>query len=68
VFLFPKHPLYSRLAEVTRRFVVQPAARDLGMGYFGSSIRGGAALVAAAEFGQRIDVVSLARRTARSRG
>jgi len=32
------------------------------MGYFGSSIRGGAALVAAAEFGQRIDVVSRGKR------
>lgn len=45
------------LAEVTRWLVVQPAARDLGIGYFGSSIGGGAALVAAAEVGQRIDAV-----------
>jgi pimeloyl-ACP methyl ester carboxylesterase len=42
---------------VTRWLVVQPAARDLGIGYFGSSIGGGAALVAAAEVGQRIDAV-----------
>jgi putative phosphoribosyl transferase len=49
--------LASRLAEVTRWLVVQPAARDLGIGYFGSSIGGGAALVAAAEVGQRIDAV-----------
>ena len=42
--------LASRLAEVTRWLVVQPAARDLGIG-------GGAALVAAAEVGQRIDAV-----------
>ena len=49
--------LPSRLAEVTRWLVVQPAARDLGIGYFGSSIGGGAALMAAAEVGQRIDAV-----------
>ena len=42
---------------MTRWLVVQPAARDLGIGYFGSSIGGGAALVAAAEVGQRIDAV-----------
>ena len=42
--------LASRLAEVTRWLVVQSAARDLGIG-------GGAALVAAAEVGQRIDAV-----------
>jgi putative phosphoribosyl transferase len=49
--------LASRLAEVTRWLVVQLATRDLGIGYFGSSIGGGAALVAAAEVGQRIDAV-----------
>jgi len=49
--------LASRLAEVTRWLVAQPAARDLGIGYFGSSTGGGAALVAAAEVGQRIDAV-----------
>jgi putative phosphoribosyl transferase len=42
--------LASRLAEVTRWLVVQLATRDLGIG-------GGAALVAAAEVGQRIDAV-----------
>ena len=49
--------LASRLTEVTRWLVAQPAARDLGIGYFGSSTGGGAALVAAAEVGQRIDAV-----------
>jgi putative phosphoribosyl transferase len=49
--------LASRLVEVTRWLVTQPAARDLGIGYFGSSTGGGAALVAAAEVGQRIDAV-----------
>jgi dienelactone hydrolase len=49
--------LASRLAEVTRWLVAQPEARDLGIGYFGSSTGGGAALVAAVEIGQRIDAV-----------
>jgi putative phosphoribosyl transferase len=49
--------LARRLAEVTRWLVAQPAAHDLGIGYFGSSTGGGAALVAAAEIGQRIDAV-----------
>jgi putative phosphoribosyl transferase len=49
--------LASRLAEVTSWLVAQPAVRDLGIGYFGSSTGGGAALAAAAEFGQRIDAV-----------
>jgi pimeloyl-ACP methyl ester carboxylesterase len=42
---------------LARRLVEQPAARDLGIGYFGSSTGAGAALVAAAEVGQRIDAV-----------
>ena len=49
--------LASRLVEVTRWLVAQPAAGALGIGYFGSSTGGGAALVAAAEAGQRIDAV-----------
>jgi putative phosphoribosyl transferase len=49
--------LANRLAEVTRWLVVQLATRDLGIGYFGSSIGGGAAPVAVAEVGQRIDAV-----------
>jgi len=49
--------LASRLVEVTRWLGEQPAARDLGIGYFGSSTGAGAALVAAAEVGQRIDAV-----------
>jgi putative phosphoribosyl transferase len=34
---------------VTRWLLEQPTARQLGIGYFGSSTGGGAALVAAAE-------------------
>ena len=49
--------LARRLVEVTRWLVAQPAARDLSIGYFGSSTGGGAALVAAAEIGRRIDAV-----------
>jgi len=49
--------LASRLAELMRWLVAQPAALDLGIGYFGSSTGGGAALVAAAKVGQRIDAV-----------
>src|SRR6266446_2473625 len=49
--------LARRLVEVTRWLVAQPAARDLGIGYFGSSTGGGAALVAAAQIGRRIDAV-----------
>src|SRR4029077_9209821 len=49
--------LATRLVEVTRWLVAQPAAQDLGIGYFGSSTGGGAALVAAAELGKQIDAV-----------
>ena len=49
--------LASRLVAVTRWLGEQPAARGLGIGYFGSSTGAGAALVAAAEVGQRIDAV-----------
>ena len=49
--------LATRLVEVTRWLTAQPAARDLGIGYFGSSTGGGAALVAAAECGRRIGAV-----------
>ncbi|MGA9576460.1 MAG: alpha/beta hydrolase [Terrimicrobiaceae bacterium] len=49
--------LANRLADVTRWLVAQPAARELGIGYFGSSTGGGAALVAAAELGQCVDAV-----------
>jgi pimeloyl-ACP methyl ester carboxylesterase len=42
---------------VTSWLVAQPATRDLGIGYFGSSTGGGAALAAAAEVRQRIDAV-----------
>jgi putative phosphoribosyl transferase len=49
--------LAGRLVQVTRWLVAQPAPRNLGIGYFGSSTGGGAALVAAAEIGQRINAV-----------
>lgn len=49
--------LAGRLAEVTHWLVTKPEARDLGIGYFGSSTGGGAALVAAAEVGRRIGAV-----------
>lgn len=49
--------LADRLVEVTHWLVAQPAARELGIGYFGSSTGGGAALVAAAEVGPRIGAV-----------
>ncbi|HKM57693.1 MAG TPA: dienelactone hydrolase family protein [Chthoniobacterales bacterium] len=49
--------LARRLAEVTRWLVERRSACDLGIGYFGSSTGAGAALLAAAEFGQRIDAV-----------
>ena len=49
--------LASRLAEVTQWLVAQTEARDIGIGYFGSSTGAAAALVAAAEVGQRIEAV-----------
>ena len=60
--------LARRLVEVTRWLVERRSACDLGIGYFGSSTGAGAALLAAAEFGQRIRCRGIARRTARSRG
>ncbi len=49
--------LASRLVEVTQWLQSKPEFRDLGIGYFGSSTGGGAALVAAAEVGKRIGAV-----------
>jgi len=49
--------LASRLAEVTRWLVARPPARDICIGYFGSSTGAGAALVAATEVGQGIQAV-----------
>src|ERR1700757_4135242 len=49
--------LASRLVEGAQWLGEQPAVRGLGIGYFGSSTGAGAALVAAAEVGQRIDAV-----------
>jgi putative phosphoribosyl transferase len=49
--------LARRLAQATRWVTTQPETRQLGVGYFGSSTGGGAALVAAAELGKGIDAV-----------
>jgi putative phosphoribosyl transferase len=49
--------LARRLVHVTRWLLAQPTARDLGIGFFGSSTGGAAALVAAAEIGERIGAV-----------
>ncbi|MEO6787594.1 MAG: dienelactone hydrolase family protein [Chthoniobacteraceae bacterium] len=49
--------LAERLVEVTQWLLTQPATRSLGIGYFGASTGGGAALVAAAEVGRRIGAV-----------
>src|SRR5262245_12214195 len=49
--------LAQRLVDATRWLSGQPEAGQLGIGYFGSSTGGGAALVAAAEVGQRIGAV-----------
>lgn len=49
--------LASRLVDATRWLTTQPAAGNLGIGYFGSSTGGAAALVAAAALGQPIGAV-----------
>ncbi len=49
--------LAQRLVEATRWLAKQTEMRNYGIGYFGSSTGGGAALVAAAELGDRIDAV-----------
>jgi dienelactone hydrolase len=49
--------LAQRLVTATRWVTSQPGTRDLGIGYFGSSTGGGAALVAAAEMGRSIGAV-----------
>jgi pimeloyl-ACP methyl ester carboxylesterase len=49
--------LAKRLVAATRWVTSQPETRQLGVGYFGSSTGGAAALVAAAEFGEGIDAV-----------
>jgi dienelactone hydrolase len=49
--------LARRLAQATRWVNTQPETRQLGVGYFGASTGGGAALVAAAELGKDIDAV-----------
>ena len=49
--------LAQRLADATRWLIAQPLASRLGIGYFGSSTGGGAALVAAAELGQCVGAV-----------
>lgn len=49
--------LAERLVEVTRWVGTVNAARGLGVGYFGSSTGGGAALMAAAKLGEQIGAV-----------
>jgi putative phosphoribosyl transferase len=49
--------LAERLTAATEWIEVEPATRGLPMGYFGASTGGGAALVAAAEKGDRISAV-----------
>jgi pimeloyl-ACP methyl ester carboxylesterase len=49
--------LAVRLIAATRWILHQPATQQLGIGYFGSSTGGAAALVAAAELGSAIDAV-----------
>ncbi len=49
--------LAGRLVEVTRWLLLRPATRTLGIGFFGASTGGGAALLAAAEYGRRIGAV-----------
>jgi dienelactone hydrolase len=49
--------LAQRLGAVTRWVTLQPKAEDWGLGYFGSSTGGAAALVAAADLGSEIDAV-----------
>lgn len=49
--------LAQRLAAVTRWVTLQPEGRNLGLGYFGSSTGGAAALVAATELGSAVDAV-----------
>jgi putative phosphoribosyl transferase len=49
--------LAERLVHATQWTELQPATRDLRVGYFGSSTGGGAALVAAAQLPDQIDAV-----------
>ena len=49
--------LAQRLVDATRWLAGQPQAGHLGIGYFGSSTGGGAALVATAEVGKSIGAV-----------
>jgi putative phosphoribosyl transferase len=49
--------LAERLIAATRWLDQQPATRSLGLGYFGASTGGGAALVAAAAAPTRVDAV-----------
>ena len=49
--------LSRRLAIATEAIANDPHYRQFGIGYFGASTGGGAALMAAAGFGQKIDAV-----------
>lgn len=54
---FDIHLLAQRLIGATRWLELQPATRGLKVGYFGASTGGAAALMAAAELGDRITAV-----------
>lgn len=56
-FRFDLGLLAERLVAATRWVCNQPEARDLRIGYFGSSTGGGAALMAAAELGSEVAAV-----------
>lgn len=56
-FRFDLSLLAERLLAATRWLDEQPATRPLGLGYFGASTGGGAALVAAAEAPVRVQAV-----------
>jgi pimeloyl-ACP methyl ester carboxylesterase len=49
--------LATRLASATRWLKQEKIAEELGVGYFGASTGGGAALVAAAELGDMVSAV-----------
>lgn len=49
--------LAERLVTVTRWIAAEPATGSMGLGYFGASTGGAAALVAAAELGLRVGAV-----------
>ena len=56
-FRFDISLLAERLVRATKWSMEQPAARELRIGYFGSSTGGGGALVAAAKLPDHVDAV-----------